>query len=106
MTIRSVRPGPGRTGLLLGVLLVASSRPGTAQTPLDLSTVLAIALENNPDVVTARLRLDSASAEQRIARALPNPTASGIANVPYQYSITAPIDLGPQRIFRTRAAGQ
>lgn len=106
MTIRSIRPGPGRTGLLLGALLVASSRPGTAQTPLDLSTVLAIALENNPDVVTARLRLDSAYAEQRIARALPNPTASGIANVPYQYSIMAPIDLGPQRIFRTRAARQ
>jgi len=105
MTVRSTRR-PRRTGLLLGVLIVGTWQASSAQTPLDLAAVLAIALENNPDLVTARLRLDSAYAEQRIARALPNPTASGIANVPYQYAVTEPIDLGPQRIFRTRAAGQ
>jgi len=105
MTVRNTRR-PRRTGLLLGVLIVGTWQASSAQTPLDLAAVLAIALENNPDLVTARLRLDSAYAEQRIARALPNPTASGIANVPYQYAVTEPIDLGPQRIFRTRAAGQ
>jgi cobalt-zinc-cadmium efflux system outer membrane protein len=95
-----------RPGLLLAVLVCASWQTSSAQTPLDLPAVLAIAQRNNPDLVTARLRLDSAYAEQRIARALPNPTATGIPNVPYQYSAAEPIDLGPQRIFRTRAAGQ
>jgi len=93
-------------GFLLGAITIVPWHSSSAQAALDLPTVLAIALEHNPDLETARLRLDSAYAEQRIARALPNPTASGIANVPYQYALTEPIDLGPQRIFRTRAAGQ
>ncbi len=104
MTVGVIR-GTGRLGLLLA-LLIGSWRTSLAQAPPDLSEVLAIALRSNPDLVAARLRLDSAYAEQRIARALPNPTATGIPNVPYQYSLTEPIDLGPQRIFRTRAAGQ
>src|SRR5262245_48423611 len=104
MTVRSVQSPFRRIGLFLVAFTIVPWQGSSAQTAsLDLSAVLAIALERNPDLVTARLRLDSAYAEQRIARALPNPTASGIANVPYQYALTEPIDLGPQRIFRTRA---
>lgn len=47
---------------------------------------------------------DSARAETRIARALPNPTLSAIPNTPFQYAATLPLDIGPQRTYRTRVS--
>jgi outer membrane protein TolC len=55
-------------------------------------------------MVTARLRADSAHGEQRIARSLPNPTYSIVPGSPFQYALTQPLDLGPARLFRTRAS--
>lgn len=77
-----------------------------AQAPPTLRQVLDIALRRNPDILQARLRVDSAHGERRIARALPNPTYFGIPGNPYQYSVALPIDLGPERLYRTRAARQ
>jgi cobalt-zinc-cadmium efflux system outer membrane protein len=78
-----------------------------AQTvPLTLPQVADIAVHRNPDVLQARFRVDSAHGERRIARALPNPTYAGIPGNPYQYSIALPIDLTPERVYRTRAAKQ
>ncbi len=78
---------------------------GTGRPPT-LHDVLEIALRRNPDIVQARLRVDSAHGERRIARALPNPTYSGIPGNPYQYGVSLPIDLSPERLYRTRAASQ
>jgi outer membrane protein TolC len=85
--------------------LLAGARALLAQPPLTLNDVLARALRDNPDVRTARLRADSAHAEQRIARALPPLAIATIPAVPYQYSVGAPLDVGPQRLYRTRVAG-
>lgn len=82
----------------------AVARAGAQAPPPDLDEVVAAALRANPDLVGARLRADSARAERQIARALPNPTYTAIPNVPYQHSITEPVDFGPQRLYRTRAA--
>jgi cobalt-zinc-cadmium efflux system outer membrane protein len=71
-----------------------------------LSQVVDVALHRNPDLLQARLRVDSAHGERRIARALPNPTLAGIPGTPYQYSVGLPIDLTPERLYRTRAAQQ
>ncbi len=71
-----------------------------------LERVLATALQHNPDLVAARLGVDSARAEQGIARALPNPTYSVIPGTPFQQSVAATVDFGPQRLFRTQAAGR
>ena len=68
--------------------------------------MLGVALRQNPDVVAARLGVDSARAEQAIARALPNPSYSVVPGTPFQHAVAATIDLGPQRIFRTQAAGR
>ena len=94
----------GRPAVLL--LLVAA--PARAQQPpvWTLDRVLATALRDNPDLVAARLAVDSARAEQGIARALPNPTYSVVPGTPFQQAVAATIDLGPQRVFRTRAAGR
>ena len=94
-----------RVGL---TVLVASPPLARAQQPTawTLADVLALALRQNPDVVAARLAVDSARAEQGIARALPNPVYSVIPGTPFQQSVAATLDLGPQRIFRTRAAGR
>lgn len=91
-----------RTGsaAIVGLLLVAP--PCRAQSTL--REVLAQAIAHNPDLRQARLRVDSAQAERRIARAVPNPTLSAISNAPYQYNATVPLDVGADRIFRTRAA--
>jgi cobalt-zinc-cadmium efflux system outer membrane protein len=75
-----------------------------AQEPLTLPRVIDIALRGNPDVLQARLRVDSAHAERRIARALPNPVYAGIPGNPYQYSVSLPIDLTPARLYRARAS--
>ena len=77
-----------------------------AQRSVSLSDALARALRDNPDIVAARLRTDSAHAELRIARALPNPLFNSAPNQPWQYSVTMPLDLTPQRFLRTRAAGR
>ncbi|HLZ45482.1 MAG TPA: TolC family protein [Gemmatimonadales bacterium] len=77
--------------------------PGPAPT---LDQVVAIALQHNPDVVLARLNAESMRGEQRIARALPNPQLQSAPNQPWQYTITMPLDITPQRLLRTRAAAR
>ncbi len=79
---------------------------GAAQAPVTLRQALDIALQYNPDVLQARLRVDSAHGERRIARALPNPTYVGIPGTPYQNGVSLPLDLTPERWYRTRAARQ
>jgi cobalt-zinc-cadmium efflux system outer membrane protein len=90
------------------VLLAAAPlrAPAQQRTAWTLQEVLAVALRQNPDLIAARLHVDSARAERTIARALPNPTYSGIPGTPYQYSVALPIDLSPERLYRTRAARQ
>ncbi|HEX4602318.1 MAG TPA: TolC family protein [Gemmatimonadales bacterium] len=97
---RAVRLG---LPVLLGLTGAPTVR-ATAQTAPPLRRVVEIALEHNPDIRQARLRVDSAHGERRIARALPNPIYTGIPGTPYQYSMALPIDLTPERLFRTRAA--
>jgi outer membrane protein TolC len=95
-----------RTAVLLATCVLAVSRPGRAQTRPTLQDVVQTALRQNPDILGARLRTDSAVAGQRLARALPNPTVSTVTGVPFQYSATQALDFGPQRLYRTRAAAQ
>ncbi|HEY0780315.1 MAG TPA: TolC family protein [Gemmatirosa sp.] len=95
--------------LVVACAAAAVPRASSAQQPLrarvvTLPAALAAALRGNPDLVTARLREDSAQGERRIAAAVPNPTLGVVPNVPTQYSISEPIDLTPARLFRTRAA--
>lgn len=71
---------------------------------LTLDTAVAIALRHSPDMQAARAAFDSASAEVRIARAVPNPTYSAIPSAPYQYAVSMPLDVGPQRTYRGRAS--
>ena len=89
----------------LMLLVCAPSGQAAAQEAPTLSAVLASAMARNPDILTARLALDSADAERRIARALPNPTITASPNSPYQYLASLPADLGPARWYRTRASG-
>jgi cobalt-zinc-cadmium efflux system outer membrane protein len=96
----------GLATVLLCVLSPARSDAQATGSRPDLPAIVAAALRGNLDLATARLRVDSALAEGRVARAIPNPTVSGIPNVPYQWSVVEPLDLGPQRIYRTRAAGR
>jgi outer membrane protein TolC len=74
-----------------------------AQAPT-LSEAVAEALRANFDVVSARLRVDSARAERTIARALPPLGLASTPQVPWQYSATATLDAGPQRVYRTHVA--
>jgi cobalt-zinc-cadmium efflux system outer membrane protein len=67
---------------------------------------VAYALRSNPDVRIARWQIDSARGDARAARAIPNPAFTVAPGVPFQYSFNQPIDVGPNRTFRTRAAGQ
>ena len=71
---------------------------------LTLRAALARALTNNPDVVTSRLRIDSARAERLIARALPNPTLSATPGNPSQYGVQLPLDVAPSRHFRVKVS--
>jgi len=89
------------TGLLLGGAsgLLAQSHP-------TLREVLDVTLRGNPDIVAARLRVDSMQGEQRIARALPNPLVNSAPNQPWQYTVSLPLDITPQRFLRTRAAAR
>jgi len=85
-------------------VLVAPPSLVRAQQPTawTLGDVLALALRQNPDVVAARLAVDSARAEQGIARALPNPVYSVIPGTPFQQSVAATLDLGPNESFAPR----
>ena len=71
-----------------------------------LDDAVAIALRNNPDIVAARLRVDSARGEQQIARALPDLLLTISPQLPYQYIAGTIVDLGPRRTYRTQAAGR
>jgi outer membrane protein TolC len=54
----------------------------------------------------ARIRADSAVAEVRIARAYPNPQLQSSHGLPSQYSVTIPVDIGPQRHYRVSSQRQ
>jgi cobalt-zinc-cadmium efflux system outer membrane protein len=94
----------GRACALQLAFLLAGACPLLAQRALTLDDVLAAALRANPDLRTARARADSARAEVRVARSYQNPSLSVAPQSPYQYGISAPLDLGPQRVYRVRAA--
>src|SRR2546427_4920480 len=85
-----------------GGLFAEAPPPG----PPRLREGLGIALWGNRDIEAARARVDSAHGEQRIARALPNPLLGSAPNQPWQYTLTLPLDVTPQRLFRTRAASR
>lgn len=87
------------------VLLSMPANPVLAQRP-DLAEAVATALRANPDILLARLRVDSSRAERTIAGAIPAFTASSIPQVPWQYTLSAPLDIGPQRWLRTHAAAR
>ncbi len=99
------RMNPPNFGLVAGLLL---GGPGglLAQSRPTLRDVLDVALRRNLDIVAARVRVDSAHGEQRIARAIPNPIVNSAPNQPWQYTVSLPLDLTPQRLFRTRAAAR
>ncbi len=86
--------------LTMPLLAEAQALPPTPT----LDELITIAKAVNPDVRLARLREDSAHGELRIARALPALSVVAVPQIPYQYSVSAPIDVGPQRTYRTRAA--
>lgn len=71
---------------------------------LTLRAAVDSALRSNLDLRVSRSLADSARAETRIARALPNPTYSVIPNTPMQYGGTIGLDVGPQRLYRVRAS--
>jgi outer membrane protein, heavy metal efflux system len=100
-------PAPvSRLGPAALLLLLAGPACAQHSAAWTLDQVLATALRGNPDIVAARLAVDSARAEQAIARALPNPTYSVVPGTPFQQAVAATIDVGPQRLLRTRAAGR
>jgi cobalt-zinc-cadmium efflux system outer membrane protein len=74
--------------------------------PPTLDELLAIARRQNPEIQTARLGVDSAYGEQQIARGIPNPSLAVVPGNPFQYAAAEPVDIGPERLFRTRAAGR
>jgi outer membrane protein TolC len=96
---------------LVGVCLTCQAARVAAQPPatrplsaLSLHDAITLALHRNIDLLVARTTVDSANAERRIARSLPNPTFSGTPGLPYQYAVSLPIDVGPSRTYRVRAA--
>jgi outer membrane protein, heavy metal efflux system len=93
-------------GLCLARVAAAQQSTGGPTLPsmATLRDVVAYALAKNPDVVTARLHVDSAHAETRIARSFTNPTASVIPGVPFQYGVSSDFDVGPDRWYRMKAA--
>ena len=96
---------------VVGALCVQLTTPRalgaqTSASAPDSREVVAIALRHNADILSARLRTDSAASEQRIARAIPNPAVSSAPNQPWQYTVTMPLDVTPQRFLRTRAAAR
>jgi outer membrane protein TolC len=87
----------------LACLFVAVWSPLDAQ-GVTLDSALAAAQTRNPDLRTAHVRLDSARAEVRIARSFVNPTVTVAPQSPYQYSLAAPVDVGPGRYYRVVSA--
>ncbi|MDQ6611460.1 MAG: TolC family protein, partial [Gemmatimonadota bacterium] len=71
---------------------------------LSLARAIELALQHNFDVQSARFAIDSSQAERQIARAVPNPSYVASPNTPYQYGASIPLDVGPQRLYRNRAA--
>ena len=88
--------------------LLAGARRAAAQSGasggISLDSLLALAARSNPDLRLARLRLDSSRAELGIARSWSNPVLDIIPGSPYQYGLGVPLDIGPQRRYRARAA--
>ena len=105
-----------RCSVLLGLAVAAHAQvPATTLAPampvgtsaaLTADAAVARALSRNPDLLSANLRVDSARAERRIATALANPTLSATPSNPSQYSVQLPLDIGPARHYRMRAAGE
>lgn len=93
----------GSLTLALALALAPLAAQGDAGA-LTLDSAVARALRGNPDLALARLRRDSAAAETRIARAYANPSLGISPNNPWQYSVSAPLDVGPQRTYRVRTA--
>jgi cobalt-zinc-cadmium efflux system outer membrane protein len=110
MAVTAVR---GLVSLLSSALLAAggaaqavpTARAGSGSgAPVRLPEAIAAAVARNPDLVIARLRVDSARAERWIAGAVPNPTLSATPGNPSQYSAQIPLDIGPARHYRTKAS--
>jgi cobalt-zinc-cadmium efflux system outer membrane protein len=94
-------------GVFVLPALALASLPAQATTSgPTMAEVVAYALRANPDLVVARLAIDSARAERRIAGAVPNPALAVVPGNPFQYTATEPLDIGPNRLYRTRAASQ
>ena len=89
---------------LLPLALQGQASPPRASSGLTLDEAVDSALKHNWDLRTSVAVGDSARAETRIARAFPNPTVAAIPNTPFQYAATLPLDIGPQRVFRTRVS--
>lgn len=83
--------------------IAGAQRPDSAGPPT-LHGVVAYALVKNPDIVTARLHVDSAHGELRIARSFTNPAGTIITGVPFQYEASTDLDIGPNRYYRIKAA--
>jgi outer membrane protein, heavy metal efflux system len=88
--------------IVIAALLFAATvaHPARAQQRLTLAAAVSFAIRHNPDLAMARIRADSAVAEVRIARAYPNPQLQSSPGLPSQYSVTIPVDIGPQRHYR------
>ena len=94
--------------IVIAALLVpaAVAHPAHAQQRLTLAAAVSFAIRHNPDLAMARIRADSAVAEVRIARAYPNPQLQSSPGLPSQYSVTIPVDIGPQRHYRVSSQQQ
>ena len=84
----------------------AQSSRGAASPGLTLDDAVARARSRNPDLVAARLRVDSAHAEHKIAAAIPNPLLSATPSNPTQYSAQLPLDVTVARHYRMRASSE
>ena len=93
---------PHKNRLPTAVLLFAAvaAHQASAQEHLTLARAESFALRHNADLQMARVRADSAVAELGIARAFPNPLLQASPGLPSQYSVSFPIDVGPQRHYR------
>lgn len=93
-----------RRSLWLACCIGALAATSAGAQALTLRAAIDSALRHNPDLGVARAIADSARSETRIARALPNPTYAVVPNTPMQYSVTMPLDVGPQRRYRVRTS--
>jgi len=94
--------------LLCAIALPAGAQPtrGPAPSSLTLDDAIARALNRNPDLAAARLRVDSAHAERKIAAAIPNPLLSATPSNPTQYSAQLPLDVTVARHYRMKATSE